>query len=114
MTMLALLISAALTAEPPHIGVYTPNSQLLSWCKSKERDDFRSCWSFITAVVEASGIPASKWPKGPIELPRDVLAHHLIPIVIEHIEGLPAEQMSNPAVVSTYEATVAHYPYRAR
>ena len=117
MTIIGLLISGALVTErplPPHIGGYTPNSQILSWCKSKDEREFGLCWSFIAGVAEASGMPTSKWPKGPIELPPGVLAHHLIPEVIEHIESLPAEQMSSPAAVSIYEAAVALYPYRSQ
>jgi hypothetical protein len=99
-------------SPPPHIGGYIPNSQLLSWCKSKEAADFQTCWSFIEAVVESSGITETKWPQGPIELPHDVLPHQLIPIVVRHLEGLAPEKMSSAAVRSVYDAVVAVYPYK--
>jgi hypothetical protein len=97
---------------PPHIGGYIPNSQLLSWCKSKEAGDFQTCWSFIEAVVESSGITETRWPEGPIELPPQVFGNQLIPIVVRHLEGLAPEKMSSPAVRSVYDAVVAAYPYK--
>lgn len=117
MTIVGLLITTALAAEaqrPPHIGGYTPNSQMLMWCKSEELDEYASCRSFIAGVIESSGMPASQWPKGLIELPLDVMTWDMVPAVIAHIEGLPLEKMSEPAAVSIYEAVVARHPYRPR
>ena len=107
----AWLVSVALLLEgqttPPHIGGCTPNSQLLSWCRSKDESDFARCWAFISGVIEVTGMPEVKWPKGHIELPRDVYAHHMTPVVVGYIERLNAEKMSSPAVRSVYEAVVA-------
>lgn len=104
---------AAEPTQPPHIGGYVPNSQLLSWCKSQEPSDFQQCWSFIEGVIEATGMPDTKWPKGPIELPPGVLGYQLIPTVVHHLEGLGSEKMSGPAVRSVYDAVVAVHPYKA-
>ncbi len=99
-------------SETPHIGGYTPNSQLLRWCKSQKPDEYASCWTFISAVVESTGMTDAKWPEGAIELPRDVYAHNLVPTVAQNIEKLEPEEMSSPAVRSVYQAVVAVHPHR--
>jgi len=98
-------------AQGHQIGVYTPNSQLLSWCKSRDPAAWASCHSFISGVVEASGMPQGTWSKGAIELPIDVYAPQTVPIVVGYIEALPPEAMSSSAAQSVYEALVAKYPH---
>ena len=110
MSFAIALMLAAETPTPVHLGAYTPNSQLLTWCKSKEPADFDQCWSFIDAVVEATGMPDTTWPKGRIQLPDHVLGWHIIPIVVQHLEQIGPEKMSGPAVRSVYDAVVAAYP----
>jgi hypothetical protein len=112
--LIAALVLAAGESSPPHIGHYTPNSQLLSWCKSKEIRDYDQCRTFIEAVIESTGLPDVNWPKGAIELPDGVYAHHLIPAVVRHIAGLAQEDMSKPAVRSVYHAVVAEHPYKSQ
>lgn len=97
--------------EPQQVGIYIPNSQLLSWCKSKDPNEWASCHSFISGVVEASGMTQVTWPKGAIEFPSGVYAWNAAPIVVSHIEALPPEAMSSPAVQSVYDALVAKYPH---
>jgi hypothetical protein len=70
------------------------------------------CWPYISGVIESSGITASKWPKGPIELPMGTSALSVIPDVVAYIEHLKPEDQTQPASESVYEAVVAKYPYK--
>jgi len=112
MAILSLTVASMLAADNPmpHFGQYTPNSQLLSWCKSSNPSDYERCWTFIEGAVEASGMPDTTWPKGPIEVPPGVLGRDLIPIVVERIGHIAPENMAAPAVRSVYDAVVAVYP----
>ena len=114
MLPVSLAVALVLAADAPtqaHIGGFTPNSQLLSWCKSTEAADYAQCWAFIEGVVEATGMADTNWPRGRIALPDSMFGPALIPNVVGHIEQLPRENMSRPAVRSVYETVVSLYPY---
>jgi hypothetical protein len=114
MTPVSLAVVLVLGTQAPtqaHVGGFVPNSQLLTWCKSNEAAEYAQCWAFIEAVVEATGMADTKWPKGRVELPDSVFGPKLIPTVVQHIEQLDREKMSRPAVRSVYDAVVALYPY---
>ena len=114
MSAVSLTVALMLATETPvqaHIGGFVPNSQLLGWCKSTETADYAQCWAFIEAVVEATGMADTKWPRGRIELPDSAFGPKLIPIVVHHLEQLDRDKMSRPAVRSVYDAIVAVYPY---
>ena len=62
----------------PQIGGYIPNAQLLAFCKSSDKLEWGLCWSFVAGVIESSGLPSVKWPKGPIELGRELGLDHVL------------------------------------
>ena len=97
-----------------HVGVYLPNSQLLSWCTSKEGWELLACDRFIDGVVETAGMIDVDFPDGLIDTmtvsisgDRSVLRK----LVISYIDTLPKIAMAKSAARSVYAAVVSNYPY---
>jgi hypothetical protein len=95
--------------DVPHIGSYTPSSQLLRWCAGTKPAEQMLCDGYISGVLNAAGMADASFPKGAIDAPY--APDEIRKVVVDYLQALPNVDMTTPASRSVYEALVAKYPY---